>query len=130
MYQQAPLNRERPMGITIIAAVIGILAVFHLCGGLAEIVSAPFLPLLGHGLFSVFSGAFGGIVAIILAVINLVVAEGLWRLRPWAFWVTVIVLGVNVLEGLFGSGFFGLLVSIALLAYMFLDANVRNAFEI
>jgi len=74
MYQQAPLNRERPLGITIIAAVIGLLAVFHLCTGLGQIVSAPFLPFLGHGILSVFSGAFAGVLAIIVAVINLLAA--------------------------------------------------------
>ena len=131
MYQQAPLNRERPLGITIIAAVVGILAVFHICGGLGLLIRAPFLPFLGNGLFSIFTGAFAGIIAIVLAVINLVVAEGLWRLRPWAFWVTVVVLGINVLEGLFGAGgFLGLLVSAAILVYMFVDANVRNAFRV
>jgi hypothetical protein len=131
MYQQAPLNRERPLGITIIAAVMGILAVFHICGGLGLLISAPFLPILGHGILSVFTGAFAGIFAIVLAIINLIIAEGLWRLRPWAFWVTVVVLGINVLDGLFGTGgFFGLLVSGAILIYMFVDGNVRSAFNV
>ncbi len=130
MYQQAPLNRERPLGITIIAAVVGILAVFHICGGLFGLIASPFAPFFGHGLVGIFTGAVGSVIGIILALINLVVAEGLWRLRAWAYWVTVIVVGINLLEGVVGAGgWFSILVSAGILIYMFADPNVRNAFR-
>lgn len=76
-------------------------------------------------------------IAAILAA-EIFLGWGLWTLRPWAFWATVVVEVINVLSGLYSlfavhngqtSGFFNLIVGLVILIYMFADRNVRAAFR-
>jgi uncharacterized membrane protein (DUF2068 family) len=76
---------------------------------------------------------------LILAIIELVLAWGLWTLQRWAFWATVIIAILEIIDGLFGlsrgggAGMFAVIVDIVIpvivLIYMFADRNVRAAFR-
>lgn len=119
------MTTSRPLGVTIIAFVSGAFAALQLCGSLTSLGFAPFA-IFGEGGFAAMFGAgFGGIVGTVVAIITLVIAAGLWNLRPWAFWATVIIQVVNFLNFRFSIAG---LVALGILAYMMLDKDVRRAF--
>src|SRR6266487_2670801 len=101
-------DRTRPLGITIIAAFLGISAILALLG------------------------------AIILGFFEVALAWGLWTLRPWAYWTTIIVEAIRVILGLYVvlilqkaiiSGILSLIIPIIILVYLVADRNVRAAFS-
>jgi hypothetical protein len=119
------MTNSRPLGVTIIAFVSGAFAALQLCGSLTSVGFAPFA-IFGEGGFgAMFGTGFNGIVGIGVAVVTLLIAGGLWTLKPWAFWATVIIQVVNILT--IGINF-GSLIPIIILGYMMLDKDVRRAF--
>lgn len=124
----------RPLGITIIAVLVAIGALWALLGGLSQILTGPFA-VFGYGGIGHFaSKEIAGTVEIVLAVAQLAVAYGLFTLRRWSFWVTVIVEALSLLGAFFGysgatGGLCAGLLPLVILAYLFLDGNVRRAFR-
>ena len=113
------MTRRRPLGVTIIAILVAIGGIFEIIGGIA---------LLAH---------YGttGILAILVGVISLFLAWGLWTLQSWAFWWVVIVEVIHLVEAILALtqhqnvGWGDLAFPIIILLYMFLDRNVRAAFR-
>jgi uncharacterized membrane protein (DUF2068 family) len=75
-----------------------------------------------------------------MAVIELVLAWGLWTIKPWAYWGTLAVEIVYILIHFFGL--FGLsqnhspfavvsggVISIIIVIYLLVDRHVRRAFQ-
>jgi hypothetical protein len=128
-------DRSRPLGITIIAAFLGIsaiLALLILILGLNRVSTLG----LGEGMTAGTSIALLG--AIILGFFEVALAWGLWTLRPWAYWTTVIVEAIRVILGLYVvlilqkaiiSGILSLIIPIIILVYLVADRNVRAAFS-
>ncbi|HEY6408031.1 MAG TPA: hypothetical protein VIY29_11245 [Ktedonobacteraceae bacterium] len=128
-------DNPRPLGITIIAAILGIsaiLAVTFLVLGLNRVSTLG----LGAGMTSATSLALLG--ALIFGVFEIALAWGLWTLRPWAFWTTAIVEAIRVILGLYVvfvlreaivSGILSLLIPAIILVYLFADRRVRAAFR-
>ena len=128
-------DRTRPLGITIIAAFLGIsalLALVVLILGLNRVSTLG----LGEGMTASTSIALLG--AIILGFFEVALAWGLWTLRPWAYWTTIIVEAIRVILGLYVvlilqkaiiSGILSLIIPIIILVYLVADRNVRAAFS-
>lgn len=125
-------TRKRPLGITIIAILLFISAVIELIGGLSSVLGTPMTGTISDVLLGWFP--------LVMGVIELVLAWGLWTLKPWAYWGTLIVEIVNILIHFFG--FLGLphthstlavvsggIVSILIVLYLLIDRNVRRAFQ-
>ena len=117
-------GRSRPLGITIIAIILGIQGVLSIIAGI--------LLLAGSG------GAYAvpAIIALVLGVLYLIVAWGLWTLQPWAFWTTVVLEVITLINGIIaltqhsvGSGLLNIVLSLIILIYLFADRNVRAAFR-
>ena len=119
-------TRSRPLGITIISILLGI-------DGIVEVVL---------GILSLVSGTatLGAFVFIILGLLTLALAWGLWTLQSWAFWGIVIIEALNIIYAIYEfamhrananptSLIFSLIIPIVILLYMFLDRNVRRAFN-
>jgi uncharacterized membrane protein (DUF2068 family) len=112
------LSRTRPLGVTIIAILVAIGGVLEIIGGLL-LLFVPFL----------------GLITLILGVLALILAWGLWTLQPWAFWATIVLEGISAIENLInvlrgsGSSVVGLIIAVAIIAYMLYDRNVRAAFR-
>lgn len=113
-------TRARPLGITIIAIIMAVQGILGIIGGILSLGVASSV----------------GIIALILGVLYLVLAWGLWTLKPWAFWGTVILEVLTILNGIFGltqgvvaTGIGSLIFAIVVLIYMFADRNVRAAFR-
>lgn len=138
------MSQQRPNGIAILVLVYILLAIFSLLwsllifnvGGLAATVGTLFgaQNMAASGVDNVVGGTLG----IITAIVELIVAFGLWKLRPWAWLLAIIAVGMNVVNGVLGvfsgglwtfcCGLFGLIIPVAILVYLF-RPEVRRAFS-
>ena len=128
--------KTRPTGITIIALVMGFFAILSLCGSLTAFGFAPFAVFGSGGIGQMFSQGIGSLIGLVTALISLFVAWGLWTLQPWAFWATVILEVIQLLNGglALSSGIRGFfcsanIIPLLILLYLFLDKDVRRAFR-
>jgi uncharacterized membrane protein (DUF2068 family) len=133
---QAP--RARPTGVSVIAALALIYG--------ALIIIVAILGFLGLGIAGHhIPGVLGAlaitllIVSLIIGIAALVVGWGLWTLKRWAFWATAIVVIIGIVDHLIGlitrqttttASILDLIIAIIVLAYLFGDTNVREAFRI
>ena len=126
-------QRTRPVGITIISVIQAIQGVLGIITGILELTA-------GGSTSGAMAGAvtFIGVLTLILSVLLLVLAWGLWTLRTWAFWTTVVIEVLSLIGGIFSwtqghSTALGIVlnvvVPVVILLYMFLDRNVRAAFR-
>ncbi len=95
----------RPLGVAIIAFLLGLFGFFTLLGGILIVVLSNYSVSLGGSNLYGFTGVLLGVVLVLLGLIELGVAVGLWHLSMWALVVAVLVLLFEVL---------GPLISIAL----------------
>jgi hypothetical protein len=124
--------RKRPLGITLIAILLFISAVIEIIGGISSVIGTTPTGTISDVLLGWFPLAMG--------VIELVLAWGLWTLKPWAYWGTLLVEIVNILIHFFGllglprthsalAVISGGIVSIIIVIYLLVDRNVRRAFQ-
>jgi uncharacterized membrane protein HdeD (DUF308 family) len=125
-------RRKRPLGITIIAILLFISAIIEIIGGISSVA--------GTSLTGTTSAVLLGWFPLILGVVELLLAWGLWTLKPWAYWGTLLAEILIILVYFFG--FLGLprthsalavisggIVSIIIVIYLLVDRNVRRAFR-
>ena len=133
----------RPTGVTLLAIVfilLGLLSLFWSLlvfgfGATTGIVGA----LFGDDVLATVGGAqtINGIVGVVGAVIDLVVAYGLLALKRWAWLLALVGVGISVVSGVLGlfsggfvavcCGILGLLIPAGILYYL-LQPEVRQAF--
>ncbi len=135
----------RPLGVTIIAVLLGIEAILEILAGILILVGifAVGRAIVGHG--HTTTGHVVDTLGIILAILPLVVgvltfifAAGLWLLKRWAFWLTVIIEVISLLRHLLEFTqpthsptaliIGGMIIPIVVLLYFLVDPNVRAAF--
>lgn len=123
---------QRPVGITIVAVVAMIGALFGLCWPILVLSGSAFLgPVFGT------VGFIAGIFMIIGPLLQLIFAIGALNLKTWAWYIGLISTGITVLGvviNMLGGG--GIvpaigssLVSIAIFIYL-LTPSVRQAFQV
>ena len=78
------MQRNRPLGVTIIAILVVIGGIGSLLGGLAVIMLIPLL----------------GIILVIIGLACFAVAYGLWKGLNWAWSITLIVSVIGIVVGL------------------------------
>jgi hypothetical protein len=83
---------SRPLSVTIAAGLIVLLGLF----------GSPFVwTLLFPGVEE--PPAFVIYSSLVIGILSLVVAVGLWLMKPWSLWATIVVCVLNVLSGLPGA---------------------------
>jgi len=82
--------RARPLPITIAAVLMALF-------GLVNLFS-PLFPSEGIPAFVVYLG-------VVLGVVGLIAAAGLWMLKRWALWLTIVVAMLNILSAAPGIAF-------------------------
>jgi hypothetical protein len=82
--------RSRPQSVTVAAILLALLSVLN--------VLFPFFRIEGIPAAAVYIGVVAG-------AIGLVGAAGLWLLRKWGIWITIIVCVLNVLDAAPGIAF-------------------------
>jgi uncharacterized membrane protein (DUF2068 family) len=111
------MARQRPLGVTIIAIITAIAGIYEIIIGLLTLIILI------------------GIVPLILGILELILAWGLWNLRRWAFWATVVIAALNLINDIIDttrngvSHIIGIVLWVIVLLYMLLDPNVRAAFR-
>ena len=113
-----------PLGVAILAVLIGLFGVFYLLIGVLVVlvvaVGSGLIPhLLGTGLLA-------GALLIVLGVVLLVVAAGLWHLELWALVLSILVVGALWLSDVVSGSWLSLRAIIALLLLVYLVAVHRE----
>jgi hypothetical protein len=119
----APPARSRPLGVAILAVLIGIYGFLEFVVGLLIAVgSAAISSLSGTSSFHILgtTGVIGGVIIAIIGLIVLGLAVGLWHLRMWALVLTLLFLIFEmVIYGLAGNFIsFGFIVALLLFVYL------------
>lgn len=132
----------RPTGVTILAILAVIGGIFGLLGGLALVGMGG----LAGGLVGGAAGAalggtavIAGLIVLVIGVLDLVLAYGLWNLRPWAWQLGVVLAAVNIVIAVLGflrivfySDLTGALISIVIsgvILYYLNQPEIRRAFN-
>jgi uncharacterized membrane protein (DUF2068 family) len=139
-------SRQRPLGVTIIAILLGIQGFIELIGGIILIVAANSLShrivAHGHTIIARFVDTFGialGGIGIVVGLITLFFVFSLWTLQRWAFWAVLIIEGLSLLRSIFelvrhtGSTvgvILGMIIPAVIFLYFLLVPNVRHAFRV
>ena len=138
-------RRHRPLGVTIIAVIVGIEGILEILAGvlilLAALAASHAISSHGHTTIAHVVDVVGVIVAIIplvLGLLRFIFAAGLWLLKRWAFWLIIIVevitLARQALEFTPASHppvaliVLGMVIPVVVLLYFLLDRDVRAAF--
>jgi uncharacterized membrane protein (DUF2068 family) len=82
--------RARPLPVTVAAILLVLFSLTNLL--------SPFLPMEGVPAFVVYLG-------VALGVAGLLAAAGLWVLKRWALWLTIVVSALNILSAAPGLAF-------------------------
>ena len=120
---------RRPLGITIISILMFIQAIFEIVVGFFS-----FFGSVIHDPLSIFLVAW---IPLIMGILLFILAWGLWTLKPWAYWVKLILEIVNIVLHFLGYGqthslfaiISGGIISIIIVIYLLVDRNVRRAFR-
>lgn len=134
---------RRPTGVTLLGIVFIILGLLSLFWSLLVFgfgaATGVVGTLFGDDVMATVGGAqtINGVIGVIGAIIDLVVAYGLLALKRWAWVLALVGVGVSVVSGvlgLFSGGFvavccgvIGLIIPAAILYYL-LQPEVRQAF--
>jgi uncharacterized membrane protein (DUF2068 family) len=138
------VHRSRPFGITILAILLFL-------SGLLDLV------IIVLGLFAVRTGqirfttprmaeasqatqastVLAVAILLALAILPLLLARGLWNLKPWAYWGMVLLEAINVVFGIMSlmnhapvqQTLLTLALPVLILLYLLLDHNVHVAFR-
>ena len=141
--------RRRPLGVSIIAVLEAIGGIFFLVLGLLALVaviaaanSAGATIVNGYTITGAVVSAVAGVLAgvfLVVGLLSLLFAWGLWTLKRWAFWATVIIQVISLANSViaftqananFGAIVGGMIVPIVILLYFLVDSSVRAAFRI
>ena len=137
---------RRPLGVTIIAVLVGIEGILEVIAGLLFILTTRSIShrivVNGHTTIAKVLDTFGigiGVILIVICVVTLLFVLGLWTLQRWAYWAVIIIevitLIPNIISLIRGTGTLAgdiasMIIPVVVLLYFLLDTNVRRAFRI
>src|SRR5256886_13428285 len=101
-------TRSRPIGVTILAVLTILGGVLLLLLGIVVIAFSSLLVGVGLPLGFGLTGSVLGAIVLIFGIIWIAVGSGLLNLRPWAWWLAIIVMVLSIV-GSIGSPVFAVL---------------------
>ncbi|HTT44525.1 MAG TPA: hypothetical protein VMH38_00715 [Thermoplasmata archaeon] len=125
--QYAPPAPSRPLGVAILAVLVGIFGFLLILVGallLAGIAAASFLGV-GTSLVGI-GGLTFGVIVLIVGLIILGLALGLWHLRMWALVLTLIFVILELVSFGLAGNFVSLGFIFALILFIYLLAVHRH----
>ncbi|TLZ85607.1 MAG: hypothetical protein E6K05_01045 [Methanobacteriota archaeon] len=117
---------KRPIGVAIIAVLSFLAGLVEVLGGAALLGLAAIGATVGAGFLAAFAGIIG-VVLLLVGLVTLAVAIGLWRMRTWAWWIAIIVNIISVVISLGTLNYVGLVFPLIILIYLFV---IRDKFGI
>jgi hypothetical protein len=118
-YEPAPEEPSKPIGVAILAVLIGIVGFLFIVAGVLIAVLGVYVGI-NVPQFTSYGVLVVGIIILIVGLIILGVALGLWHQRLWALVLAIIVFGAYfVLDSLAGAWFsIGWIISLILVIYL------------
>ena|SRR5436190_14522930 len=80
-------SRRRPFLVTVLAVLLALQAIAWLIIGFTTLLTA---------------GGFLAVSLLIMGLVGLLLAWGLWTLKRWAFWVTVVISAIDLIVDILG----------------------------
>jgi len=120
---------SRPLGVAILAVLVGLFGLLWILGGLLIVADVGAVTYFnGGGLPSLLhqTGLVAGLIVFVLGLIILGLALGLWHLRMWALVLTLIVLFVELVSYGLAGNFVSLGFIVALVLFVYLLAVHRH----
>lgn len=140
------LSSRRPLGVTIIAVLLIIGGILGLVLGILALVAAfsasHAIIVHGHTTIAHIVDTIGVVLggsSIVLGLLTLLFAWGLWTLKRWAFWLTVIFEAITLLRyalelvqphASLVSIITPMIIPVVILIYFLADSHVRRAFRV
>ena len=125
----------RPFGITLLAVLHVLQAILFFLGGIALIALGAVIRRGFFGLHRFLSGAASliGVVVVVVGLLYLGLARGLWSGKRWAWNVSLILAALGIIVSLISllRGGFGTLIVLildAIIIYYLLTPRVRTFF--
>ncbi len=112
-----------PLGVAIIAVLIGIFGFFVLLAGILLLLLGVGLGLASGATVFGYSGAVAGLIILLVGAIVLAVAFGLWDQELWALVLAIIVLLFYGAVEFLSHSWLALLIIVALLVYLVAVSN-------
>ena len=146
--QAAPrLDRQqRPLGVTILSILIGLQGLGEILIGILAVGALMAIghAFRGHGHTNVATaldilGWILGILPLVVGAITLIIAIGLFLLKRWAYWTTVVVSIIFLIRQVYELiqpretytlVIIGTIIPVVILLYLLLDPHVRRAFRL
>ncbi len=99
---------QRPAGIAIMAGLLIVVSILNFFGGFAYLGLSNVTP--ATGVAAMVPPSALGWSHIVIGAIGLVLGWGLWALKGWAWLLSVVLIGLNVIIHVFGAFMPGMLV--------------------
>ena len=135
---------RRPLRVSILAILEGLQGIFLLIGLLTVIVvasSSGMITVEGHTIFRADASLGSALLAgmfLVVGLLSLLFAWGLWRLKRWAYWATVILQVISLTNSViaFTQGpahvafiVVGMINPVVMLLYLLVNPRARAAFR-
>ena len=112
-----------PIGVALIAVLVGIFGFFVFLGGALLLLLGVGLGLAGGASVFGASGTLAGLILLILGAVILAVAFGLWDQELWALVLAILALLVYGVAEFASASWLGLVIVAALLVYLLAVSN-------
>lgn len=116
----------RPLGVAILAFLVGLFGVLIIIGGLLVIAAVSVTALGVPTQFVGVSGAVWGLVVLIIGLIILGLALGLWHLRMWALVLALIVVFIELASFAIAGNYVSVGFILSLIIFVYLLAVNRH----
>lgn len=124
-YEPTPQEPGLPIGVAILAVLIGIVGGLFILAGVLLAALGIILPLT-FSAFSSYGSLIVGVILLIIGLIILGVALGLWHQRLWALVLAIIVFGLYFISDALAGAYFSLGAIISLVLVIYLIAVHRH----
>jgi len=122
-----PAEFHRPIGVAIVAILVGIYGLLEALGGVLVIIGAVISPWVSvPSEVAGFSGFLLGILLIIIGLIIMAVAAGLWMLRMWAAVIALIVTIISIVFDALGGRYLTVSFIFGIIVLIILLINIRH----
>lgn len=123
---EPPPPASRPLGVAIVAVLLGIYGVLVTIGGILILASVTALSFLGVSSPFGGVGVIAGVIVLIIGLIILGVALGLWHLRLWALVLALLVTFIEVVLAALAHNYVSFAFIVGLLLFIYLLAVHRH----
>ena len=113
-----PAPPSRPLGVSILAILVGLYGVLFVLAGILALAGGAVLGALTGFHFAGLSLLALGAIILILGILNLASALGLWHLRLWALVLALIVTFLEVVGFALSSQILGLVIALIIFVYL------------